>query len=121
MAPADQLEGIAVAKTLTDWGHAADRSLLAAGVLHDAGKSLAPLGARYRVLMTVLETIGPWAVALAGQRSRAITALAEHASAGARMAEQAGLDPDVVWLIAAHHTNPTDPRMEALQKADALH
>ncbi len=121
MAPADQFEGLAVASTLESWGRGGDRELLLAGLLHDAGKSLAPPGAGWRVLMTLLETFAPFLVRPLAGRNAAIAALWRHADLGGRMAAEAGLDPDVVRLIAEHHTPSDDARMNALQRADALH
>ena len=121
MAPADQFEGLAVSSTLESWGWGSDRNLLLAGLLHDAGKGLAPPAAGWRVLMTLLETFAPFLVRPLAGRSEVIAALANHASAGAAMAAEAGLPSDVVDLIAAHHSAAPDERMEALQRADALH
>ena len=121
MPPADQLEGLAVAGRLEAWGWGADRDLLVAGVLHDMGKSLAPPGAGYRVLMTALETLPPGLMMPLARRSHALAALANHAAAGAELASQACLPADVALMIATHHQAPRDARMEALQRADALH
>ncbi len=119
MAPADQFEGLAVMETLRQWG--GDRDLLVAGLLHDVGKSLAPPGAGYRVLVTVLETIAPRVLPLLACRSEALRSLTEHAVIGGKMAADAGLPRDVVRLIAEHHQPSSDDRMMALQRADALH
>jgi HD-like signal output (HDOD) protein len=121
MPPPDQVEGLAVAGKLEAWGWGADRDLLVAGVLHDVGKSLAPGGARYRVLMTALETLPPALVMPLASRGHALAALANHAAAGSQLASQAGLPDDVALMIRMHHQPPRDARMEALQRADALY
>lgn len=121
MAPADQFEGLAVATTLEAWGFGADRDLLLAGLLHDAGKCLAAPHARYRVLVTVLESLAPPLLPLLARRSSPVAALFNHAAAGADMASAAGLPADVARLIGWHHLPATDDRMAALQRADALH
>ncbi len=121
MAPADQFEGLAVASTLEAWGWGSDRDLLLAGLLHDAGKSLAPPGPGWRVLMTLLETFAPAVVRPLGARVAPVAALANHASAGAALAAEAGLPSDVIRLIAEHHSPASDARGAALQRADALH
>jgi putative nucleotidyltransferase with HDIG domain len=100
------------------WVH--DRNLLVAGLLHDAGKSLAPPWAGYRVLVTALEALAPPLLTALAGRSAALHALTQHAASGADMAASAGLPPGVVRLIAEHH-QPADARMAALQHADALH
>jgi len=121
MPPPDQFEGVSVANALEAWGWGANRDLLVAGLLHDLGKSLAPAGAHYRVLMTAVETLAPALVASMANLSPAINALARHPSAGALLAAQAGLPSPVVSLIAGHHQPPDDARMRALQRADALY
>ena len=121
MPPPDQLEGMAVARALRSWGWAADRDLLLAGLLHDAGKSLAPPDARWRVLMTALETLAPSLVSPLARRSATVHALAVHANTGARLAAEASLPEGVVHLIAGHHSDAEDARTQALQLADALY
>ena len=120
MPPADQLEGLAVARSLAERGWGADRELLLAGALHDVGKSLAPAGARYRVVMTALQALAPSMASWLIGRSPTLSALADHPASGAELAAAAGLPSDVVRLIAGHHQPAQDARMAALQQADAL-
>jgi putative nucleotidyltransferase with HDIG domain len=121
MSPADQVEGLAVAATLEEWGHGSDRNLLLAGLLHDVGKSLAPPDARHRVVMTLLETLAPRLLPSLAARSKAIDVLRNHAALGAQLAAGAGLPDDVRRLVAQHHQPPHDVRTEALQQADGMH
>jgi len=121
MPPADQFEGLAVAATLEARGWAHDRDLLLAGLLHDAGKSLAPPRAAYRVLVTLLETLAPSLLTALARRWEPLRSLLNHAITGAEMAREAGLSADAVRLIAEHHLPARDARMAALQQADALH
>ncbi|MDE3078363.1 MAG: hypothetical protein KGJ86_23305, partial [Chloroflexota bacterium] len=76
MAPPDQQECLAVAETLRAWGFADDRELLAAAALHDLGKALALPNARYRVAVTVLETVAPPLLAWLAKRSATFGVLA---------------------------------------------
>ena len=121
MPPADQLEGLAVSRTLVAWGYAADRDLLAAGAIHDVGKSLAPPSSLYRTLMTLLGALTPWLVPALARRFSTIRLLDQHAGTGASMAAEAGVASEVVRLIAEHHVTTAEPRLVALQMADALH
>jgi putative nucleotidyltransferase with HDIG domain len=121
MAPADQLEGLAVSQTLVEWGFGADRELLAAGALHDVGKSLAPPFVGYRMAMTALGSLAPRLVPALSRISPTVRLLDQHAANGARMAEQAGLSSEAVRLIGEHHSLATEPRLLALQRADGLH
>ena len=121
MPPADQFEGLKVVETLRDWGYGADRELLAAGLLHDVGKSLAPPWVGYRVAMTALDMLVPGLVPRLARRHGPLGVLARHAAIGAELARQAGLPNSLVALIRDHHSPPADERMAALQRADGLH
>jgi hypothetical protein len=121
MAPPDQLEGLAVAATLRDWGWGGDRELLAGAALHDVGKSLGPAGASWRVLIAALETVAPGLLPPLLARSAGLAALWNHASTGAELARAGGLSDNLVALIGGHHQPPQDDRMRALQAADGLH
>ncbi|MBV8083856.1 MAG: HDIG domain-containing protein [Chloroflexi bacterium] len=119
MCPADRLEGLRVCRALSSWGYGSDRSLLVAGLLHDVGKSLAPPSAVWRVALTALEALVP--AGLLAQLPGPMGTLARHASAGAKMAAEAGMSQDVVALIAGHHGLAENDRMAALQRADGLY
>lgn len=121
MAPPDQYEALEVVKTLQAWGYASDRELLIAALLHDVGKSPAKSGARFRVAVSVFETIAPWFLRWLADHSRTIHILVHHPEIGAEMAAEAGLPRRVVALIGGHHSAKGEPRLEALRRADALH
>lgn len=121
MAPPDQLEGLAVVHTLEAWGWAADRELLVAGLLHDAGKRLAPPSALFRVLYTAVDALSPRLLEALARWNESLCALLKHPATGADLATAAGLPAGVAALIAGHHQPAWDSRMVALQQADALH
>lgn len=120
MPPADQLEGLAVSRTLMEWGYSQDRELLVAGTLHDVGKSLAPAFVGYRVAMTALSVV-PGVLPVLSRLFTTVRLLDEHASNGALIAARAGLPADIVRLIGKHHSSSNEPRLMALQRADSLH
>lgn len=121
MPPADQVEGLAVARRLEGWGYGEDRDLLVAGLLHDLGKSLAPEGLRFRVLTTLIESLMPWLVWPLIRRGGTLGRLWNHPAIGADAAAAAGLPARVVALIRDHHAPARDSYMVALQLADDLH
>lgn len=121
LAPADQVEGLAVVQTLRMWGYEGDRSLLVAGLLHDVGKSLAPSGAVYRMAFTIMERAPEVLRRPTFKSIRPLAILAEHARLGAELAARERLPDDVVGLIRDHHSPAGGPRMQALQRADGQH
>jgi len=70
--------------------------------------------------MTCIEAL-PRGMQALFRRQGSLAILADHAGAGAEMAESAGLGDDVAGLIRRHHQPPSDARDRALQQADALH
>ena len=84
-------------------------SLLAAALLHDAGKSAARLTPLTRSIFVVLQRLAPhWLQRLAdtGWR-RPLVALRDHPRIGADWARRAGCDELTVWLIE-HHPDHLD-------------
>ena len=103
-----------------------DRVLMQAALLHDVGKVVAPLRLWHRVVWVLAEWVPwvrAWLVHPHGWR-RPFWVLAEHPRLGAELAQKAGCDPQVVWLIA-HHQDPIPPqgdeqakRLQRLRRAD---
>ena len=88
--------------------------LLQAALLHDVGKSLAPINLVERVEAVVVRWLVPglyarWAKAEArGWRKPFVTAV-NHPAWGAHLAAQAGAAPLVVNLIRRHQEDPEGP------------
>jgi putative nucleotidyltransferase with HDIG domain len=114
-----------------------DRAVLQAALLHDAGKH-DPTGGRYvslpyRVAIVLLKATGPGKTLL-GRLAQAPSGghnvrrmgwrypfylSKHHAQLGAECAAQYGASPEVVQLIAHHHSHDHhDERLTALQAAD---
>ncbi|WP_048818163.1 HDIG domain-containing metalloprotein [Desulforamulus hydrothermalis] len=104
--------------------------LLKSALLHDLGKPARLIKTRDRVLIVILSTLAPalYQYILQGKLGqgrfyRAAAAHANHCLAGARRAEQAGLPPAVIYLIANHHRPEQagdPPELTLLRQADAL-
>jgi hypothetical protein len=102
-------------------------SLLAAALLHDAGKSAARITPLIRSLFVVFKRLAPGRL----QKLEAVgwrkpfVALRDHPSIGATWAREAGCDPMTVSLIARHQEkldvavlNEEARLLKALQEAD---
>jgi hypothetical protein len=118
MHVADRRHGLDVAATLQAMG-ATDRDLLAAGLMHDAGKG--STGLWPRVAWSLGEAWGPWVWRVAGRlpgMGRALARLRDHAELSAALAAAAGCSSRTVELIR-HQAAPTDPEFgELLRRAD---
>jgi hypothetical protein len=118
MHVADQRHGLDVVTTLRGQG-VADRDVLAAGLLHDAGKG--QIGLWPRVAYSLGQQYGRWVWRVAGVVpgwSAALTRLRDHAEISARLAADAGSPPLTVELIR-HQDAPRDPSFgELLRLAD---
>jgi hypothetical protein len=118
MTPRDQQHCLAVYRWLADRGES-DRELLAAALLHDAGKGRIALW--HRVAFVVLHTGAPWLlrrVAVSGDGDgwrQVMYRCLHHEPLGAELARAAGSSPAVCALISA---NTDDPRLAALKAAD---
>ena len=146
----DQRHALAVYHTLRQAGHK-NPQLLAAALLHDAGKGAARISAWQRAVIVLLERFAPrllarltqgapqgcalslpkgYALSLPKGWRRPFVVHARHPQAGARWAEEAGCSPLTVALIRRHQEQSTgcsplaveeDQLLAALQAADNLH
>ena len=108
----------------------ADGPLLQAALLHDAGKSAAPIHLWHRVAFVLLGNLSPRARAklcARGDRPWRVPffVLAHHTDLGADLALKAGCSGEVVALIRSHQrpvnpvmSLPVQSRLLALQAAD---
>lgn len=115
---ADQRHGLDVVATLRDQG-VSDRDVLAAGLLHDAGKG--QTGLWPRVAFSLGQEYGRWiwgAASIVPGWSAALARLRDHAEISAGLAADAGCSPLTVELIR-HQDAPRDPAFgELLRLAD---
>jgi hypothetical protein len=119
MPRADRRHGLDVAAALRRAGHGADRELILAGILHDAGKG-ASVRLWHRVVWSLGQRYGPRVVTAAavvpGAR-RVFERLDAHARISADLARAAGAPARTVALIAASG-DAHDPAARALHLAD---
>jgi hypothetical protein len=121
-----QAHALRVLRDLKRAGHT-HPSLLAAALLHDAGKSAARITPLTRSLFVVFERVAPGRLArleAIGWR-RSFAALRDHARVGAEWARASGCDTLTVSLIARHQdridgaaSSEEDRLLRALQEAD---
>jgi len=131
LGPAEQAHAVAVLRTLQRQGHS-DPALLAAALVHDIGKTRAPLRLMDRVLVVLADLL----ISRAARRWRQGTAVgwrrpfvvaAQHAGWGEVMLLQAGASPALAELVRRHHdsllvpSTPIDHLLAALQAADGGH
>lgn len=129
MPRTEQHHGVYICRVLEGRGFG-DRDLLAAALLHDVGKTVAPLRLWERVSVVLVERFAPrlaaeWAGLPAGGSvpvgvRRGFVVSRHHPAWGADLAAQAGASPRTVAWIRQHH-NPVDagdPLLMALQDAD---
>jgi hypothetical protein len=122
MARCDQRHGLDVYETLHAAGYR-DVALLAAGLLHDVGKTAARLTILHRVAVVLVDRFAPgflarWAGNGEGWRAPFFAHL-QHAQIGATWAQEADSLVDTVALIRWHHISaPQDEQLVALQEAD---
>jgi hypothetical protein len=108
MHVADRRHGLDVAATLRSRG-VADREVLVAGLLHDAGKGPG-VGLLPRIAWSLGEAFGPAVLAVARRLpgfAGALERLRDHAELSARLAEAAGCSERTVRLIR-EQAAPTD-------------
>jgi hypothetical protein len=125
----DRCHALSVLRALQAEGQR-DPDLLAAALLHDAGKTSSAAGRLrlgHRVAMVLLGAVRPGLIARTGQEHRggwrqAFFLQAHHAEIGAELALQAGCSHATAELIRRHENRSEaalDPRLAALQAADA--
>jgi hypothetical protein len=131
MPSVDQHHCLAVFRSVCEAGHL-EPSLLQAALIHDAGKSLGPVGIRHRVLAVLARALFPsWWENIQGEpgsRLYAFYVYRNHATLGAELAARAGCSPEVVWLIAHHEDEQREGQaadrvsrmLAALQAADRI-
>jgi hypothetical protein len=129
----DQRHALAVYRALRQSGHT-DTHLLAAALLHDAGKAITRLPAWQRAIIVLAERFAPRLLARLSQGEpegwrRPFAVHAQHPEVGARWAEEAGCSPLTVALIRRHQdplgsdlsaSAEEDRLLAALQAADSL-
>ncbi len=106
MSPADRRHALAVYRTLYDRG-CRRSELLVAALLHDVGKSAAPLPLWGRAVVVLLGRLAPalldrLAAPPAEGWRRPFIVYRQHARLGAEWAAKAGADPLSVTLIRWH-------------------
>jgi len=106
----DRGHGLEVLRRLRAAGHgSAERSLLAAGLLHDVGKAGAGVGLTHRVARVVLQAAAPpiwrWLCGRPTGWRRPFWAIAMHAERGAEWIASAGGDADLVRLVRYHEAS----------------
>jgi hypothetical protein len=125
----DRAHARAVFDSLRQAGHV-EPDLLAAALLHDAGKTAHPRGRLslwHRVAAVLLRAWRPELLARVGQEGaggwrRPFFVQAYHAELSAELARQAGCSDRTVALIGHHEDAPgaeDDPLLAALQAADS--
>lgn len=125
----DRGHALAVLASLRRAGHD-EPDLLAAALLHDAGKTVHPRGRLrlwHRVVSVLVRAWRPALLAQIGQDRpgswrRPFFVQAHHAELSAELAQQVGCSPRTVALIRHHEDAPgarDDPLLTALQAADS--
>ena len=131
MTAGEQAHSWRVMRTVAagDSAYAAHHELLQAALLHDAGKSVAPLSLADRTIVVLARWLAPEAARRWGQgeprgwRRPFVTAL-RHADWGAGLCAEAGAPPLTVDLVRRHQTpvttpaTPEDEMLALLQAAD---
>ncbi|MCC7358585.1 MAG: HD domain-containing protein [Anaerolineales bacterium] len=129
LAAGEQAHSLTVLRAVLRAAPAAPPELRQAALLHDVGKSRAPLTLLDRVLVVAVTTLWPGRAAAWGQGApiglrRPFVTAARHPAWGAELAAQAGAPPLTVALIRRHQTpvsaplTPEDEWLAVLQSAD---
>ena len=131
MTSGEQAHSLRVMRTVAAGGgaYAARNELRQAALLHDVGKSVAPLTLADRALVVLARRFAPEAAARWGQGEarglrRPFVTAQRHADWGADLCAQAGAPPLTVDLVRRHQTpvttpaTPEDEMLAMLQAAD---
>ena len=123
-----QWHGLRVMRDLRRSG--VDRSeVLAAGLLHDAGKAAASIGPIQRAIIVLMQRLAPkWSARYSDADWRSVRGLArwlavayQHPQIAAEQARQCGCDPLTIDLIRRHQDHQdanADPLLIVLQHVD---
>jgi hypothetical protein len=125
---AEQAHAVATLRTLLRQGHT-DPDLLAASLVHDLGKSRAPLRLLERVLVVMAQACMPRRAARWGQGElrgwhRPFVVAAQHAAWGEALVLEAGGSANLAEIVRRHHdplpdvSASADRLLKALQAAD---
>lgn len=128
LSRAEQAHAVATLRTLLRQGHA-DPDLLAAALVHDLGKSRAPLRLLERVLIVLAQSFLPRQAAGWGQGEargwrRPFVVAARHAAWGEALVLEAGGSARLAEIVRRHHeplpaaSTPVDLLLQALKAAD---
>ena len=124
MQASEQVHAFKVLEHLKAAGQT-DPDLLAAALIHDAGKSLHPPTVLDRVIVVLgsrffRKGAARWSAGVPAGLHRPFVVAANHPAWGADLAIQAGASARTIDLIRRHHDplSPDDPLLIALQAAD---
>jgi putative nucleotidyltransferase with HDIG domain len=105
-------------------GGVRDSQLLIAALLHDCGKTKAPLKIWERVFIVLLQKAPAKVWYLLTESDKPFLAFlhtaVKHPEWGAEMASSVGLEPEIVELIREHHS-PKSEKGKLLYEADNRH
>ena len=131
MSAGEQAHSLRVLRALAARGgpYAQRTELRQAALLHDVGKSVAPLSLADRALIVLARWLAPgaaagWGVGQAKGWRRPFVTARRHADWGADLCAQAGAPPLTVALVRRHQTplttpaTPEDEMLALLQAAD---
>jgi putative nucleotidyltransferase with HDIG domain len=131
MSRAEQSHSLAVLRALLRQDQT-DPDLLAAALLHDVGKTRAPLRLLDRVLVVLAQRVAPsaaqaWSNGAPRAWKRPFVVATRHAEWGAETLAQAGASLRLVDMVRQHHVSlppcggEADRMLAALQTADGSH